>query len=232
MNQSGHGRPSGLDTTQLVTGLALVGLGVLFILGQADVLSVGDVISSIWPVVLIAYGVIHYFNSRHTLSSLVIIAIGAVLLLFTLDIAPGSALSLIGPILLIALGIWIIQGRMRVSGKPIDDTVNAFALFGSAEVVRQSRAFVGGSMTVLFGEGKLDLRPATLAPEGAQVDVLVAFGDAVILVPPGWRIVMGGIPIFAGNSDKTEYAGELPADSPTLTVNAVALFADVTVRNA
>lgn len=220
-----------MSTTRLVFGLALVLVGVMFLLSLADVVSAGEMISAGWPVVLIGFGVVHYLNSRQVVGSAVVIGLGAVLLLFSLDVLPGSATAMVGPLLLILVGVWILLGRGRISGASAGDTVSSFSMFGEANLTRHSQAFAGGQLVEIFGDTNLDLRPATIAPEGAHIDILALFADVKIIVPAGWRIELTGIPVFGEYSDRTNEGRALPSDAPTLTVNTLAVFAEVKVEN-
>jgi predicted membrane protein len=220
-----------IDATRLVLGLVLVALGLLFLGDQAGLLSAGAVIRSGWPVILIVYGVAHYLTSRWLTGPLVVITIGLVLLLFTLDILPGPAGAVIWPLLLIALGIWIMLGRNRGPGGADDDSVVSYSIFGDTRIRRQSRGFAGGTIVEVFGDTTVDLRSATLAPDGASIDVVTVFSDVEILVPRGWCIALGGIPLLGDCDDTTEYDGPLPDDAPLLTVNVFALFGDLKIRN-
>ena len=50
-------------------------------------------------------------------------------------------------------------------------------------------------------------------------------------MPNGWRITVRSTPIFGGVDDKTDHSQPLPADAPTLHVDAVALFGGVTLMH-
>jgi hypothetical protein len=75
----------------------------------------------------------------------------------------------------------------------------------------------------------LDLRPAKLAPEGAEVDVMAAFGGAQIIVPEGWPVEFSGVPVFGGFTDKTSHTtGET---GPRLRIKGTAIFGGVEAKN-
>jgi hypothetical protein len=52
-----------------------------------------------------------------------------------------------------------------------------------------------------------------------------------VIVPEGWRVQLGGLPIFGGYEDKTHKFGALAVDAPVLKVGATAIFGGVTVKN-
>ncbi|HYZ11321.1 MAG TPA: DUF5668 domain-containing protein [Actinomycetota bacterium] len=195
---------------RILIGLALIALGVVFLLDRAGVLEAGETIRDWWPVSIIALGVVQLFDQpRSLLGPGIVIGIGVVLLLFTTDVVTGSVFALLWPALLIAVGVAILvrHGRgpeVRKEEGSTDDVVRATAVFGGHEVVSRSSAFRGGSATALFGGVTIDLRNARLHPEGAALDVTAIFGGVEILVPRGWRVTTSGTPILGGIDNKTE----------------------------
>ena len=60
--------------------------------------------------------------------------------------------------------------------------------------------------------------------------VFVAFGGIEVKVPDGWHVVIRGFPIFGGFENKTA-RDKLPAEAPTLVVNATVLFGGLEVKH-
>jgi predicted membrane protein len=231
MNMTRGRTTATFQPTQLAIGLLLVILGVLFLVGQAGLLNAGDVVRAGWPAILVLLGVAQYLHSRDVTGPLVVIGTGFVLLLFTTNIVPGSITTVIGPLLLISAGVWIMLGRARASGEALDDTITSYSMFGDVEITRRSNAFAGGTIVDVFGDTTVDLRAAVLAPEGAQIDVLTAFADVKIIVPRGWRVALSGIPAFGDYSDNTDVTAAAANDAPLLSVNVFALFGDLKIQN-
>jgi hypothetical protein len=99
------------------------------------------------------------------------------------------------------------------------DEIVAVAIFGPLEFHSTSRNFRGGRLECWYGGGVLDLRDATLAPEGATLQVRAVFGGGQILVPADWKVVstvsgMGGLQDIR---DPKGYA----ADGPELVIEGV-----------
>jgi hypothetical protein len=99
---------------------------------------------------------------------------------------------------------------------PSADEIVAVAIFGPLEFHSTSRNFRGGLLECWYGGGMLDLRDATLAPEGATLRVRAVFGGGQILVPADWKVVstvrgMGGLQDIR---DAKGYA----ADAPELVI--------------
>jgi hypothetical protein len=219
-----------MNQTRLLAGGALVLLGVLFLLDGLDVLSAGEVISSWWPLVIVAIGALRLLGRPpDLLGGGITTAIGLVLLAMTLDVIAGSVLTLVWPLVLIAIGLYLVLSRARAGARAHDDdTVSAVVLFSGRELAPTSRAFAGGSLVALFGGIEIDLRGCLLA-EGAHLDVTAAFGGCEIHVPPGWRVRMSGPAIFAG-ADNGAQGQVLGPNAPTLDVRVLAVFGGVEVN--
>ena len=78
------------------------------------------------------------------------------------------------------------------------DSVDTTALFGHKTSISRSEEFRRAEVAVLFGDCVLDLRSAGLAPGGARVETLAAFGRVRIIVPDDWSIERGEELILGG----------------------------------
>jgi hypothetical protein len=219
-----------VDRPHALVGALLVALGVLFLLDALDVLSAGSVIGSWWPIVIVVIGFLRLVGRPpDRLGGGITAAIGLVLLAVTLDLIEGSALTLVWPLALMALGAYLVFSRSQAGRRPLDvDSVSAVVLFSGRELAPTSQTFTGGSLVAFFGGFELDLRGCRLA-EGAHLDVTTAFGGCEIRVPPGWRIDVRGPAIFGG-VDNGARGQPLPPDAPILSLRVLALFGGVEVK--
>lgn len=228
-------RPVG-DVGRILLGLVVVAVGVLFLLDSAGVLDAGEAIGDWWPAALIALGLLELSERPHgAVSSLVLIAAGIVLLLFTTDVLDDDAWDTIWPLAVIAGGVLVLtrwRGSGAPSGEELDAAITATGIFGGPHVRSSSQAFRRASLTAIFGGVTLDLRAARPAPEGATVTATAAFGGIDIVVPRGWRITTRSTPFFGGVDDKTDPVVEIAADAPSLHVDALAVFGGVEVKHA
>jgi hypothetical protein len=218
---------------RVLFGLVLIGLGVLFLLDQADVLDAGEVLSDWWPVAIIAFGVWQLIELRRSpVGPLIVIGVGVVLLLIRLDIITDEAWNFVWPVALVLVGAAILlrrPGRDVPSGSG-EDVVRSFAVFSGSEVVNTSQRFRGGTVTAVFGGATLDLRRARPALEGASVAVTAVFGGVDVLVPRGWRVETTGMPIFGGYDNKVDHEAAGP-ESPALKVDATAIFGGADIKH-
>ena len=220
-------------TGQLITGLVVAALGVLFTLDNLEMVRARDVLRY-WPVVLLVVGISQIMQSRSSsgmIGGSIWIVLGGVLL--------GERLNLISnvfrywPLLLVAVGVYVIRqsfARREVPPGERSDRVSAIAVLGGVDRRVVASNFVGGDVTAFMGGGKLDLREATLAPgTEAVVDVTTVMGGFEIKVPETWNVVVDIVPFMGGYEDKTRQ----PADpaAPRLRIRGFVMMGGVEIRN-
>ncbi len=77
-----------------------------------------------------------------------------------------------------------------------------------------------GRTTTVMGRLDLDLRDATLAPEGADLEVVTVLGGMTIRVPETWSVDMDGRALIGDTSTRVTPPETLPAEAPRLRVHA------------
>jgi hypothetical protein len=208
----------------------LIAVGVLWLLDAAGVLDASATLDHWWPVAVIALGAgAAAAERRLSLGPTVLMVIGALLLVGQLDVVEVDAV--VWPAIAVLAGLWLLfnrgqWSRVREQESPHQDVV---ALLGAAETKNRSPHFHHANVSAVLGGATLDMRDAHLDP-GASVDALALFGGVDVIVPPGWRVELGGLPIFGGYEDKTGHNGDLPQDAPVLKVAATAIFGGVDVK--
>jgi len=209
----------------------LITVGALWLLDAANVLDAATTIDHWWPVAVIALGLAAtVVDRRLSLGPAVLIVIGVLLLVGQLDLVQVDAL--VWPVVAILAGFWLLfnRGHLSRARNEVSDRQDVLAILGAAETRNRSPHFQHANVSAVLGGATLDLRDAQLDP-GATVDALALFGGVDVLVPPGWRVEMGGLPIFGGFDDKTVDNGGVAPDAPVLKVEATAIFGGVGVKN-
>jgi len=223
-----------MNPGRLLVGGILIALGIVFLLGRLGVADAGMVIGALWPLVIIAAGVLQMaVTHRLHVGAGIVVLVGLILLAASLHLLPANAWELFWPIVLIAIGVLFLAGVItRASQHQTDerDQAQVFSVFGGQRVINESQSFRGASLTAFFGGVTLDLRQAKLAPEGADVDVMTAFGGAQVIVPAGWPVSFSGVPIFGSFEDKTSHGGE--DAGPHLRIRGTAMFGGVEAKNS
>ena len=113
-------------------------------------------------------------------------------------------------------------------------TDHANAVFGSVNRRIDSPNFERADLNVIFGELKVDLRGATIAPPNkeATVETNAAFGAIKLRVPETWRVVVHGSAVFGAYEDKTLPPRPAPGiDPPILIISGNAAFGAVEIEN-
>jgi predicted membrane protein len=223
-----------LNPGRLLVGVVLIALGVVYLLDRLGVAQAGRLIGSLWPLVVIAAGLLQMAVTRRVhIGAVIVVLVGLLLLASSLHLLPANAWELFWPLVLIAIGVLFLAGVITRGGMHQTeqrDQAHAFSVFGGQRVISQSRQFRGASLTAFFGGVTLDLRQAKLAPDGADVDVMTAFGGAQILVPTGWLVLFSGIPIFGSFDDRTSHTGD--EAGPQLRIRGTAMFGGVEAKNS
>jgi hypothetical protein len=109
---------------------------------------------------------------------------------------------------------------------PAADEIELRTIFGPLEFVSTATAFRGGTVETWFGGGTIDLRGATLHPDGAHLRTTTVFGGGQILVPESW-VVETHLAGIGGAGDARGAAAATPESEPTaprLIVDGVVAF--------
>lgn len=213
---------------RLFFGLLIVAVGALLLLDNAGVLDAWEIFSTWWPAVIVLAGILTLAaNPRHWPVALIIIAVGVAFLLSNLDIVDIGNFFI--PAAIILVGLLVMFGRGLGTRTEAGDRVNTFNVFSGSEIASHSKQFQGGNISAIFGGAEVDLRD-TVPVAGAELDVFTAFGGVELTVPEGWHVSTRGLPLFGGIENVTAKE-QVPADAPTLAVNATVLFGGLEIKH-
>jgi Domain of unknown function (DUF5668) len=127
------------DLGRLLLGLAIVALGVLFLLDSAGVLDADRAIDRWWPTLVIAVGVLTFAQRPPSmLRGSILTGGGVLLLLFSTDVRQGNAWTYLWPSAIILAGLLVVArwaGRSAPAGGGDEDVVRATAIFGGPKLV-------------------------------------------------------------------------------------------------
>ena len=220
-------------TSQLFAGLLLAALGVLFTLDNLHILRAREVLRY-WPAIFLAIGISQLWQARSMgtmIGGSIWIVFGSVLL--------GERLHLISsglrfwPLLLVAVGVWIMVRSMTAAGPSgVTDSsarLSALAVLGGVDRRVTAEGFQGADITAFMGGGKLDLREAKMSGPEAVVDILAIMGGFEIVTPETWHVIVDVVPLMGGYEDKTRH----PADpsAPRLRLRGFVMMGGLEVRN-
>lgn len=222
-------------TPQLVVGLIVILIGVIFTLDNLDIVDAGNFIRY-WPVLLVVYGISRLMQPAGTSGRLmgwIAVAIGTLMLLHRLDIITFR-LHDWWPVILIIVGGSLLFRSLR-KHKPsapnadADSMVNLFALFGGFERTNSSQDFRGGELTAVMGGCDLDLRRASITSSEAVVDIFALWGGIEIKIPEDWSVSVRAFPIMGGIEDRTH--PPVGGSKKLLIVKGYAIMGGVEIKN-
>ena len=132
---------------------------------------------------------------------------------------------------MVAGAIAAMQAKRRIGPNSMEDAddIAASAIFGPLDYHSTARSLRGGTLELWYGGGVLDLRDATLAPEGATLRVKVVLGGGQVLVPADWKVIadvqgLGGVQDVRGAKGYAEGA-------PTLTITGTVIAGGFAVQS-
>jgi uncharacterized integral membrane protein len=238
----GSGGASMHPSSQVIVGLLVVVLGVLFLLDNLDIVEFRHAIG-FWPLAFMIGGSMILFGNGPRSGSyvgVVLIAVGALMTVGRMGFFYISWDTL-WPLAMIALGGLVLYrsvgpGRVdRVSlakgpdgaAANADDVVDIVAVLGGFERRVGSKDFRGGEITAIMGGCMLDLREASIVKE-AVINVFTIWGGINIKVPPDWTVVLNGTPVMGGFAEKTATP---PDNGKRLVIRGYAVMGGVEVRN-
>ncbi len=206
-------------TPQLVFGMFVIILGVVFTLNNIGVIDSEDYLQY-WPAFVILYGVVKLIQRQNMSARIWAVAwivVGITLLLNTLHLAHIRIWDY-WPLILILVGFGMMSGswsRHRrlslgnasiASGTSVNDmdsTISGMAVMGGYKRTNNSQDFRGGELTAVMGGIELDLRGASMKQNEAILDIFAFWGGVKIRIPSDWSISLEAIPILGGFEDKT-----------------------------
>jgi len=239
MTQEFRREPRWNANVTLIPALVVIGIGVLFLLGNLGIVIVHDWFDY-WPVILIAVGLVKLVDSTFSggrVAGAIIMGCGAVILADNLGYLHARWEDY-WPLVLVAAGLLMLANRVAWFGPwsagrdsaSSASYVSLLAIFGGSNRKVNGGDFQGASLTAIFGGVNLDLRKAAMTADEAVVDVTCLFGGAEIKVPENWTTTLQGAPIFGGFDDRTVQPTPGPGVK-RLIVRGVAMFGGVGLKN-
>jgi predicted membrane protein len=207
---------SAFITSQLVMGLIILGLGILFSLDRLGFVEAGDILR-LWPAALVIFGLMKLFQSRSTpgrFFGLILTAGGTLLLLDRLNYIDFSfSFGDLIVLVLIGLGIALIWSSVtsKKSGtltlentEDAESFINSFVFMGGINRKNTSKNFHGGELSAIMGGIEVDLTEAQIEGASAVINVFAFWGGIEIKIPRDWKVEIDGYPILGGIADETK----------------------------
>lgn len=216
-------------TAPLVLGVAVIAVGVLFTLQNLGLVNAAALLR-LWPVVLLALGIVYLTNGRW-IGAFAWLTVGSLLLLNNLDVTDIDIFQL-WPLILIVVGLNIVRkalGRSRSRDGESASEVRSLAFLSGQSHKCTCSEFDCGDVTAILGGSEVDLRRAEMVNGERVVDVFALWGGVDIKVPRSWSVI-GRVNTFLGGfDDRTDHSQADP--NKRLVVQGMAVMGGVEVSN-
>jgi predicted membrane protein len=193
-------------SSQLVIGLLITFLGVIFTLGNLDLMDSYE-IARFWPIALIALGLYIAATGGELpgrFTGILVCVVGFLLLSNNLGYLHLGFWDF-WPLILVLVGVnmvWLAL-QSKVHSDDSSKTINGFAILGGFKKSCNSQNFQGGELIALMGGGEIDLRKASIEVGQAVLSVHALMGGVEIYVPSDWTVTCKVFPFMGGVEDKT-----------------------------
>lgn len=221
-------------TPQIVLGVSLALLGVVFLLDNLGIIYAGDFWDFL-PAILIIFGLGQLVQSRGSsgrVVGLIFVLVGTLLLLDNFRIIRVDLWDYwpLLPVLIGASMIWRAWGAGKAGrpGQEKESEIYAAAILGGVKRASSTTDFRRGEMTAIMGGCDIDLRQASIQNSPAVINIFAFWGGVDIKVPNDWNVEIQGIPLLGGFEEKTFHPQN---GAKRLVVKGYAIMGGVEILN-
>jgi predicted membrane protein len=236
---------------RLVLGLGIIIIGVLFLLGNMDIIDPHEYLR-LWPAILIVVGIAYLIQCQHgsgRVWGIILTFVGTAMLLDRLYFIHFSLWDY-WPLILIFIGMMMIVKSLFsrrgitppfaensffrrgitppfAESSDANNYIKAIAVLGGFKRINNSKNFKGGEFTAIMGGLEIDLRDASIEGE-AVIDIFALMGGVEMRVPEDWLVIIEGFPFMGGFEDKTRPPKE---SAKHLIIKGTAVMGGVEIKN-
>lgn len=220
--------------SRTVWGIAIVILGLGFLLNSLGVLSFSGVVSTYWPLLIILAGVAMWLDNR---SNFVIpgfiVLVGLLFQLDRLELIDVNVFQILWPVAIMTIGLSILFHSSKRSKKADKNTTedaqtDLFAALSAIESKVTATSYQGGKATAILGGISLDLSKAEIK-EVTNLSLLTLMGGIELRVPETWNVNVSGTPLLGGWENKANKPTAKKA--PTLNIDATCVMGGIEIKN-
>lgn len=217
---------------KLFTGLVIIIVGILCLLGNLGVIRYAFEFGRVWPVVALALLLGNMLdNKKIDGGSIILLCIVLYFLLDNYDFIKIGLVEVVFPIMLILIGLAIILPKEE-NEEIKDDTsksdINVNAIFSGTNNKSKNKSLKKINMSAIFGEADINLEDATTKDGKCICNTVTIFGGNTINLPDDWSINMDSLTcIFGGVEDKRK---ELKDTKNVLYLSGVVIFGGIEIK--
>jgi predicted membrane protein len=244
----GEHRPREVFSTRLVVGVLIMLLGGTLLADNLGWIEARHVLRSLWPLVMVAVGVMMVRRPQHRRSregGWVLITVGIWIFLSKIGWVHVSLGQLLLPAIFLFVGGVLVFRSLRdptdavpksslgatADGASADhaEFVRSFAMLSGVELRPVSRPFRGADLSAVMGGIKLDLSSARMEGDTAVIEVFAFWGGVEIYVPPDWTVASEVTTLLGGFIDKRRPTSVVP--TKTLVIKGMVVMSGVEIKN-
>ncbi|MBE6807376.1 MAG: hypothetical protein E7527_05140 [Ruminococcaceae bacterium] len=224
------------QTKNILWGVILVIVGVLFGLSQMDLLPFDLFFKGWWTLFILVPSVVGLITDRDKMGSLVGLLFGVFFLLAARGILAYSLLwKLALPVLIVLLGLYLLVGGWRKKNAapfnappiPASGHPRAVAVFSGEEVRYNGEAFHGLEAIAVFGGVDGYLYNAQIT-EDCTICATAVFGGVELHLPAAVNVKVEHNGVFGGVENHVDHP--FTEGLPTVYVRATAIFGGVEIH--
>ncbi len=226
--------------SNLLWGLVLVVLGVVFGLNILGVTDIDVFFPGWWTLIIIVPCFINLFIDKNKVPNLIGVLFGVCLLLACQGILDFELVwKMVVPVGLVIAGLAIIfhgasgSKASEIEGeherKSASDQKEYWATFSGQNLTFEGEKFSGCKLDAVFGGIKCDLYGAKIE-DGAVITASSTFGGVTIYVPRDVVVELRSTSMFGGVSDKREVSKTTTEKKKVIYVDAACVFGGVEIK--
>lgn len=218
-------------------GAILIIIGGLFLLNSLNIFDFRfSRIFISWPFFFFVIGLYILFNTEKKILGGILAGLGGLFLIPRFFPEIYISWSIVFPIVLIAIGLYIILHRRKniefIRGQIKEDVIDDISIFGGGDKAVTSKNFKGGNVTAIFGGSEINMTQCQLAEGVNTIDILALFGGTTIIVPKNWNVIVSVTSILGGFSNKGIKDPTIEIDtSRSLVIKGLVIFGGGEVKN-
>ncbi|HYL40600.1 MAG TPA: hypothetical protein VET90_04760 [Candidatus Binatus sp.] len=125
-----------------------------------------------------------------------------------------------------AIAAAVAKSRIESHGDESDDEFDIASIFTGQDFISKAPALRRGSALSWYGGGTVDLRSATLDPNGATLTARSIFGGLRLVVPETWPVHRDMIAAFGGVGDARS-SDRVDTSLPVLRLEGFSVFGGI-----
>ena len=227
--------------TQIIWGLAIIALGVIFAGNALGWFNIDLFFKGWWTLFIIIPSFIDIFTEDHKITSFVFLCAGVILLLAAQEVfGYDVAWKVILAIVLVIIGCSIIFKNLfhNKASKEIEKKIKKLgnddkmdgqvAVFSGSDRAYKKEVFLGSNLVAVFGGIDLDLRNAIFEKD-TVIKAVCVFGGIDITVPSDVEVKIKSGFAFGGISDDRKKLAK--SSKHTIYMDAAGCFGGITISD-